>query len=367
MAKRVLTYMFILFLFASCGKKEITGYTISGKVGNETCRMLIAGLNDKFEKVDSIVTDKTGQFTYTIDNGSVVPLLLFLPDGKQKTLFAEPGVTAELSYDSTGTERWIVTGGPVQTAHDSISLKIEKCTDKEKRIELIEDFIKRNPMDETCIELIRRYMIDVPGQDNAKIRSTISKLSGILQDHEYIAITKKKIDGRTHNTLHKLFPSFTYTTADSCQKVTLTSFSQKHFLVTFWASWDNASRKKMKALSIIDDSIKSKNFAILNIALEYDTIAWKEIVTNDSIAGCNVCESKAFNSEIASKFDIDSLPYSILVSPYQRVLRYKVDLEKDITLIDSLTKKHDKTIEERKKKEEREKEKLKKKKNKKTK
>lgn len=361
MTKHIITYLLILSVLASCGKKDTEVYTLSGKAGNEQCRMMLAGLNSNLERIDSITTDENGEFTYTLDNDTVAPFVLFLPDGKQKTLFAEPGVNAYLSYDSTAGKHWVVNGGPVQALHDSISSLIEKCTDEKERIEVIEDFIGKYPQDETSIELIRRYMIDVPGQNNEKIKSTISKLCGILQDKEYISVTKKKIDGKSLTSPHKLFPSFTYITADSSKVVTLNTFNKKHLLVTFWASWDKASRKKIKEVQAINDSIKSENFAILNIALDHDSVAWKETVAQDSIPGYNVCDSRAFNSEIVSKFDIDSLPYSILVSPYQRVLKYKVDLEEDIALIDSLTKKHDKSLEERKEREEREKQKTKKK------
>ena len=361
MIKHAITFLLTLFFLASCSKEETTSYTINGKVGNEPCWIIVFGLNNSFEKVDSIETDNEGRFTYTIDKDTVVPFAMFLPDGEQLTLFAEKGITAELAYDSVPERGWIVKGGPMQTLHDSISRIIENCESPNEKFTTIEYFIKSNPLSEINIELIRRYLVDIPGQDNSKIKSAITKLSGILQDNEYIAVTKKKITDRSYDTLHKLFPSFTYTAADSCKKITLDTFKKQHLLVTFWASWDKASIKGMKNLQHVKESIKSKNFEILNIALDYDTIAWKNAIVNDSIVGYNVCDNKAWNSELVSKFDIDSLPYSILVSPYQRVIKYKIDTEKEIALIDSLTKKHDKTIEERRKREEQEKKKKEKK------
>ena len=356
MIKRLLTYLLILFVFASCGKEEVTTYTIKGKVSNEACDIVLFGLNNRFEKIDSIRTDTTGRFTYTIDKDTVVPFSLFLPDGEHITLFAEKGVTAELSYDSI-TKGWVVKGGPIQAIHDSISSVIESSDNVHERLTIIEAFIKSHTLSEINIELIRRYLVDIPGQNNTRIKATISKLSGVLQDNEYIAVTKKKITTRNFDTLHKLFPSFTYITADSCKKITLDTFKKKHLLITFWASWDKASKNGMQKLRNVKDSIKSENFEILNIALDHDTIAWKNALKEDSIIGYNVCDEMAWSSEVISKFDIDSLPYSLLISPYQRIIKYKIDTEKDIALIDSLTKKHDKSLEERRKREELEKKK----------
>ena len=355
MTRKALTYLLALFALASCGKDEPVAYSIKGKVGYEHGKIIVYGLNNKFEKIDSIRTDRHGKFTYTIAEDTVVPFSLFLPDGEQITLFAERGIKAELYYDSMAQRPWTVKGGPVQDLHDSISEMIDNCSDLTERTRIIEEFIKENHMSEIGIELIRRYLVDMPGQDNSKIKSTISKLSGILQDYEYVAILKDKISGRSHNTLHKLFPSFKYAEADSGRSITQETFKKKYQLITFWAPWDKTSRNGMKRLATLKENIKSKNFEILNIALDHDTTAWKNILKEDSIVGHNVCDELAWNCEIASKFDIDSLPYSILVNPYQRIIRYKVDPQQDFMLIDSLTKKYDNSEKERKKREELEK------------
>lgn len=391
MIKHTVIYLLTLLILASCEKEETTAYTIKGNVRNEQCTIILFGLNDKFEKMDSIRTDVNGWFTYTVEKDTVVPFAMLLPDGMRITLFAEPGVNAEMSYDisydSIVRERWTVTGGPVQALHDSISLAIENCKSEDERLKIIDTFAKEHPLSEIGIELFRRYIISIPGQSNFLIKSMISGMSGIMQDKEYIATVKNKTTERNHDTLHKLFPSFTYTytenhtvtdcdssktaETDSCRrtaqktykKITEDTFRKKHLLITFWASWDKPSLKGIQKLRNVKDSIKSKNFDILNIALDHDTIAWENAVKNDSIVGYNVCERMAWNSEITSKFDIDSLPFSILVSPYQRIIKYKVDLEKDIALIDSLTKKYDKSQEEQKKRDELEKKKNKKNKN----
>ena len=96
----------------------------------------------------------------------------------------------------------------------------------------------------------------------------------------------------------------------------------------------------------------------MNIALEHDTAAWKRCIENDSITGYNVCEKEAWSSETANKFNISSLPYSVLLNSYQRVIRVGIDIEKDAMAIDSIIAKHEKSIKEREKREkEKEKEK----------
>lgn len=357
----------MLFLVASCNKDTALRYTVKGNADNIESGIIVFGLDRRYQKADSIIADKKGNFSYSIECDTITPLMMIMADGKQVTLFAEPGVKAELAY-SCLEQKCVVKGGPTQMLHDSITQIIEACPNDKKRVEEIEDFIEEYPISEVNIELLRRYMINVPEPDYQQIKTMISKLGGILQDNEYIALTKKNIESRNGNSLHKQFPSFSYYTADSCKNVTLNTFNKKHLLITLWASWNEESRKELELLHRIDTIVKSENFAILNIAFDHDTTEWKKCVTNDSIIGYNVCEKDAWSSELANKFNIRSLPYSILVNPYQRIVRTDVDLEEDVELIDSLVTKHDKSLkerEEREKKKEKEKEKEKKKKGKK--
>ena len=351
MTRGIITYLFLFLLVVSCNREDGTLYTVTGHANNIASDILVFGLDSRLQKVDSLKADKKGNFSYSIKCDTIVPFIMVMPDGKQVTLFAEPGVRAELMYDCISQQCNITNGGITQTLHDSITQIIDDCPNNKKRLEEIEKFITEHPVSEVNIELLRRYLINVPNPDYQHIKNYISKTGGILQDNEYLAITKKNINEKSGNTLHKQFPSFTYETADSAKQITLSTFNKKHLLVTIWASWDEESRTRMKFLKEIDQTVKENNFEILNIAFEHDTAEWKRCVTNDSIIGYNVCETKAWNSDIAKKFKIKSLPYSILVNAYQRIIRDDVNLEKDGVLIDSIVTKHEKSQREREKRE----------------
>lgn len=350
MRRHLFTYLFVLLLIASCSEEPATThYTINGHANNMASDIVVFGLDSRFQKADSIKADKQGDFSYIIESDTVVPFIMTMPDGKQITLYAEPGVTADLSYDCLSKKHSIANCGPIQALHDSISQVVETCRNDKERRKAIEEFIEKHPVSEVNVELLRRYMINVPDPDYAQIKNYISRLGGIIQDNEYLVITKKNIDNVSNTPLHRQFPSFTYFTADSCKEITLDDFNKKHLLVTFWAPWDKESRKKIKSLQKIDKEVESKNFEILNIAIEHDTIEWKRVVETDSIIGYNVYEKDAWSSEIANKFNIKSLPYSVLVNPYQRIIRVDVDIENDVAIIDSIVIKHEKSIKEREK------------------
>lgn len=351
MTRNIITYLSLFLLVVSCNREKTVFYSISGNAGYETSKIIAFGIDSRFQKIDSIKTDERGFFSYTIESDTVVPFIMVMPDGKQISLFAEQGVKAVLDYNKDTQRYNIIDAGPVQMLHDSISRVIDLCQNKKKVQATMESFIGKHPISEVNIELLRRYFINIPEPDYQQIRNLISKLGGILQDNEYLAIVSKNIDNKNINALHRQFPSFTYFTADSCKKITESTFSDKHVLVTFWASWDKESHKQLKHLKEMEKGVKSDNFKILNIALEHDTIAWKKYVESNSIAGINVCDKMAWDSDIINKFKITSIPYSVLINPHQRITRLDVDLEKDIATIDSIVTAHDKSVKEREKRE----------------
>ena len=56
--------------------------------------------------------------------------------------------------------------------------------------------------------------------------------------------------------------------------------------------------------------------------------------------GDNVYDLRGWNSDLIGEFTIPSIPYSMLLTPYQRVTEYDVNLDKAAEQIEQLVKKH---------------------------
>lgn len=357
---RIIT-LFILLLLSCSKQEQVSTFTIEGNTGIPNGTVYLYGTDSRYQNADTAVCDENGYFSFTIATDTIIPLALITPDMRYVPVYGEPLLKAELLRDSTLKSGWSVRGGVTQAMHDSISRVLDACTRTDMLYENIDAFIATYPISDVNIEIIRRYMVGLPITDNRAIRSRISNLGGTMKDHSFFVTLKEKADSKASNIEHRSFPSFSYTVDDSTE-YTQEQLLKKYTLVTFWASWDKNSRERIRMLADIQDSIKSKSFAILNISLDYDSAAWRQFITEDSIAGSNVIDSRMFNSPIAKQFSIKSLPFTMLVSPYQRILKYDVDMEGIAAYTDSLTKKYDK---DQKKKEEQEKKKNKKKTNKK--
>ena len=337
--KRTLAYILLATMLFACANKSKEDFTLSGKAGDSQCTLYLFGIDNRYEGVDSIVSNGNGEFHFAMETDTLVPLLLQLPEGTLVPVYAEPGVEALLKRDKAMKNGWCIEGGNTQLLHDSISRELDACKDNNQIFSTIDQFIEAHPTSEVNIEIMRRYMIDIKDPKAEKIRSKIAVMSGIMQDQEFFANIKKRVEHKKNNITNRSFPAFTYTTADG-KKVTLSDYVLKHTLVTFWASWNKESREAMQSLREIREKLDGSDLAILNIALEHDTAEWKECITADSIVGDNVYDLRGWNSDLIGEFTIPSIPYSMLLTPYQRVTEYDVNLDKAAEQIEQLVKKH---------------------------
>ena len=339
--KRHFIFTLLLALLFSCGKERPENtYTIEGETGTPNGLVCVFGTDSRYEKVDSVRCDNDGSFSLSLQVDTLTPLFLVTPGDRIVPMYAEPKMTATLMKDSTLKSGWCIEGGVAQALHDSISRILDATPAGNRMNEKIDSFIIAHPLSDVCIEIIRRYLTETPEPVNKEIRSRTSKLGGIIKDHEYIVSLNKKTESKSSNILHRSFPDFKYRLNDSTE-VTLENYIRKYTLVTLWASWDKNSHGRMRELAAIKDSVKSESFAILNIALDYDSTQWKKFITGDSIVGDNVLDTKMFHSPLVKQFNVKSLPFTILVSPYQRVIDYDVDTEGLGERIDSLARRYD--------------------------
>lgn len=332
-------------LTVACGGGGgISKYTVKGDgVGEGT--LFLFGSDNTYKELAS--TRSNGDFTISVPLEKATRMTLILPDSRTVTLFAKPGITATLQPDTTLQSGWCVTGDKEQTLHDSISRILDAATDFASQKKIIEGFTHKYPVSEVNVELFRRYLVDIPDPDNEYLRKAIQRLGGVLQDHEYFYNLKKRLDKKGGEIKHRMFPTFNYTTIDN-KEVTPGTYSDRYLLVTFWATWDADSREGLKRLKEVQKGIRSKNLAILNVALDCDTALLRRAIENDTIIGDNAYDNKGMNSDVVEMFNISSLPYSVLVTPYKRISEYDLQLDSvSIALIDSLTYRHENKIQKR--------------------
>ncbi len=348
--KKNILFTFVLLCLLACKESNAPSYTLEGRYGNGNDTLLIFGTDSRHDCIDTLLTDKEGAFGYTLETDTIIPLVILLPDGKLHNIYAEPHTKAKMFADTLNNGTYKIAGGRTQFMHDSITARLDSIGEKSQIYKEIDKFIEEHPFSDINLQLLMKYFVEIEEPKSALIRERITNLGGTLQDNEHIIRLKELTDKARGNILHKAFPVFEIMLADSSKRV-LANYHNKYLIVTFWASWDSASVERMRKFRDLKATKDTAHLALLNISLDYDTVAWRKCLATDSVPGDNTCDTRMWNNKIAENFTISKLPFSILVNPYQRIEKFDMTNDEMEQSMDSLIEKLKSDIKKRKERE----------------
>ncbi len=325
----------LLVLLASCNDGKY--YSISGTGVASGDTLYLYGLDRRYEYMDTILADDDGGFEYEIYTDTVFPLSLLMPTGDALVLYAEPAVKAVVAPDSARQGKWNIKGGNLQHIYDSMSARIEGLTPT-RRFEEIDSFVRRDPMNEVSIMLWRRYMIESPTPNIRNIRDISNIFGGRLNDNDYVIDFQEFVARKRALTtiMYTSVPVFNFVAIDDTTRIANSRYKDKFLVLNFWASWDSLSCERVKQMSLLSKRYTTDKLMMLNVSLDHDTAQWRQKVLADTILGDNVCDLEMWNNILVKRYDVGSLPYSVLVNPQLLNISYNTTPEKLDHSLDSI-------------------------------
>jgi len=97
--------------------------------------------------------------------------------------------------------------------------------------------------------------------------------------------------------------------------VTLSSFRGKYVLVDFWAKWCGPCRRENPNVVKAFKRFSKKNFDILGVSLDRTKADWLQAIKDDGLTWNHVSDLKYFESQAALDYNINYIPFSVLVDP----------------------------------------------------
>lgn len=108
----------------------------------------------------------------------------------------------------------------------------------------------------------------------------------------------------------------------------LSDLKGKYILLDFWASWCAPCRREFPFVKeILSYSEKNDKFAVLSYSIDSKEKDWKNCIANNELTHKNwihISTLKGWNSEAARLFNVEGVPYTVLINPKGEVVAFEL-------------------------------------------
>jgi peroxiredoxin len=359
---RYYIYLFLLALVVfSCEDKD--SYTIEGNIkGLQNPVLYIVSDNDL--RIDTVIA-KSGKFTYRGLSQTVEPLLINMEEKSVWiTLWVQNGEKYTLTGDANYPELIMVKGGEINKLltdfkTENLSLIKERCDLRDKIISRMEesaelntyndaqfslqiknidqilktraqDFVEANPSSIAALVIINDYILDI---ENA---SDIQPFLELLTDDVRANPLYNKLQMLCSRDLQTKAgqPALNFIIKNTQNDtISLETFKDKYLVMTFASSQCEYCIPDYEELINIRKNFPEKDLAVLTISLDENKEDWNNFAKENEINWTQAVDSVGWASEIASLYNVLSLPCNYLIDKEGIIIGSKLQVDSIQTIL----------------------------------
>jgi peroxiredoxin len=199
------------------------------------------------------------------------------------------------------------TSAATLRAWDSASARLDSL-----EMDALERFLKAHPASVVAAWALEQSLTAPP--DTATAAALYGLLKGEALASVYAAGVRDQLATARAMVPGKPAPAFRLPDT-SGRRVSLASFRGSYVLIHFWASWYGPGRADDRAAGRALARYHDKGLRVVGVSLDSDHGAWTAAVRREHLGWTDLSDLKGWDSEVARRYGVLSLPANVLVDP----------------------------------------------------
>ncbi len=369
MKKNIVLLCTILMSMCSSWATEKGRFVLTGQLTRDSLRftpavvqkLYLAQLIDGEEvRIDSVIV-KNKRFCFKGDVAeNAAPYLITGFDNGTIPFFAEEGNITVQPFDAREPFKACVTGTPNNDVLAGYQAVLVRCRQRnDGRVKQLEETVSDDiKADEkvygaykkalhagdslyTKMEIIKyvKHHLDMPASlyimntelfdlFSAKVidRQLLRSMSKDLYNHPIYVDMSNRMKAMSMK-VGSLAPDVTGVTPEG-KEVKLSDLKGKYVLLHFWSSQKDTTLNDFSVIKHIMKSSESKdNFAVLSFSVDKDQKEWIDYIEKNQLTHRNwthAFDSKGLASKAAELFNVQSIPYTVLLNPKGQIIAFDI-------------------------------------------